>query len=515
MKRFLRAMCLAVSMTLCFPLIFSGCGSETAGQPEVSASASTVTTAAEASAEQLAPYKVVWYLRGNGMSPDVPMIEDELAKLCEDINTTVKIIYYPWGEYKDKMSLLIGAREQFDICFTASAMGYYEYAESGAYADLTDIYEEKFQRFSKVLDPALVEAAKVNGKLYALPTNKETFGLNGFDVDKEYAEECGIDLDAIKTMKDMEEVLEIVKKKKPDIIPLFMMKNYSLRAERTWDPIGGASTSGVVFVDDDSVTVVDQYQTPEMKESYKTAEAWRKAGYINEDAATVSSETVWQQRKAFARGVLPLGPIPEYVGPSNNVIKRVVIGDRVISTSSGVNAMQAFSSTSKGIDRAIMFFDKFATDAKMINTLAFGIEGVHYRLTDTSVNPPVWDYLEGQDLNSVGYNSGGAWSIGGDWFLSYLAKTDPANRNDLVKEGNKTAKESPALGFSFDTANVVNEIAACNNVVAEYHYGLATGMLEVEKYLPVFIEKMKEAGSERIVQEKQRQINEWKARTGK
>ena len=69
--------------------------------------------------------------------------------------------------------------------------------------------------------------------------------------------------------------------------------------------------------------------------------------------------------------------------------------------------------------------------------------------------------------------------------------------------------KSKALGFSFDTTNVVNEITACQNVTSKYRASLECGEVDPAEVLPQFISDLKAAGIERIIQEKQTQLDAW------
>ena len=71
------------------------------------------------------------------------------------------------------------------------------------------------------------------------------------------------------------------------------------------------------------------------------------------------------------------------------------------------------------------------------------------------------------------------------------------------------------MGFSFNTENVVNEVAACTNIVAQYQEDIANGKLnsqeDVEAYVNEFREQLKANGVDTIVAEVQRQLDEWMA----
>ena len=48
---------------------------------------------------------------------------------------------------------------------------------------------------------------------------------------------------------------------------------------------------------------------------------------------------------------------------------------------------------------------------------------------------------------------------------------------EQLGEFNKNAQPSPAKGFVWDNAEVLNEVTACNNVVEKYRAGLSDRML--------------------------------------
>lgn len=75
---------------------------------------------------------------------------------------------------------------------------------------------------------------------------------------------------------------------------------------------------------------------------------------------------------------------------------------------------------------------------------------------------------------------------------------------------NKDATPSPALGFNFDTKNVTTQLAAMNNVVEEFKALINTGSVDVDKTLADMKKKMDAAGQGEIIEEMQKQYDEWK-----
>lgn len=519
MRKAKRILSMLLVLAFAVTVLLTGCGAKNeANTPAVSSESSSTTASTEptvAEQKQLDPYEVKWYMVGTKQYPETNLIEDELAKALKDINTTVKIQVFPWGDYPTKMSMLIASGEQFDICFMGTWTNYYQNVAKGAFVDLTDVAREKMPNLTAKMNPGFLEGPKVKGRLYGLPTNKEAFEAYGIEVDKEFAAQAGVSFDSVKTYADLEPILAAAKEKLPaDVFPMVFQATSILR-DGMFDYLGDVTIPGIVKLDDTVGTVINQFESPEFMANWQLVRKWFQAGYINKNAATKGAPDYWNQRKGLCR-VENMGPVPEYVGSKGQTIQRVYIGNQVIATGSCVGALMCFSKTSKDVNRAFQFFDTVNSNPDLYNLVAFGIKDKHYRIIDENTNPKRIDFLEGVTEDTVGYvHSGGAWSLGGDWFSSYLSKTDPANRNEYVDQFNKKAVQSKLIGFSFDAEPVKTEVAACANVYQELGVPLNCGAVDPATTAPKFIEKLKAAGVDRIIAEKQKQLDQWKKDNGK
>ena len=74
---------------------------------------------------------------------------------------------------------------------------------------------------------------------------------------------------------------------------------------------------------------------------------------------------------------------------------------------------------------------------------------------------------------------------------------------------NNNAKKSPLLGFVFDPSAVSSEIAQVTAVSSEYA-ALYNGSREIDEFYDDYISRMKAAGIEKIREEAQRQLDEYK-----
>jgi len=78
-------------------------------------------------------------------------------------------------------------------------------------------------------------------------------------------------------------------------------------------------------------------------------------------------------------------------------------------------------------------------------------------------------------------------------------------------EQNKSAKTSVAMGFTFDSSNVKTEYTAVTNVIDQYLPGLICGSVDPTTEIPVFLQRLEEAGLGTIITEKQTQLDAWAA----
>ena len=78
-------------------------------------------------------------------------------------------------------------------------------------------------------------------------------------------------------------------------------------------------------------------------------------------------------------------------------------------------------------------------------------------------------------------------------------------------EQNKNAKTSVAMGFTFDNSKVKTEYTAVTNVIEQYVYGLVCGSVDPTTEIPVFLERLADAGMGAIIAEKQAQLDAWAA----
>lgn len=492
-------------------LILAGCGnnksepsSSNGGESPSPTNSASNGLKGEGSGE-LKPYKITLVYPGDAPK-DLQLVEDAMSEyLTEKINATIKLKPIDWGSWMEKTNLMFASKEKFDIVVSSSTLGYYSNITKGAYLPMDDLINQHGQDIKGVLGDEILSGMKVNGQIYGTPTNKEFAVSNGFLFNKALVDKYDIDLDQIKTLEDLEPVLRLIKDKEPGITPLFEGNNRFLGTfviNGQYDNLGDGY--GVLDRSSKGLQVIDKVASPQYMETAKLAHRWYKDGLINKDAATVKDWGLMQAGKAFA--------VVQELKPGKDAEMSMAWGFPVVQkqldipyTSTGTVAgiMLALSKTSEDPERAMMFLNLLYNDKTLVNMLDFGLEDKHF----VKKSDMVIDYPAGLAAQSVGYRNE-PWMFGNQ-MNTYLFPTEDPNKWNALRAFNEEAEKSIALGFAWDSEPVKNEVAALINVTQQYQDAIISGSVDPEVYIPKYIEAMKAAGLDKVIAEKQKQLDEW------
>ena len=103
------------------------------------------------------------------------------------------------------------------------------------------------------------------------------------------------------------------------------------------------------------------------------------------------------------------------------------------------------------------------------------------------------------------------WNTGNNWIL-YINENVTDQQIADSKKQLAEAKESPALGFIFNTENVKSEITALTNTLNQFTSAINTGTVDPEVEIPKMLEKLKSEGAyQKVLDEIQKQYDEYLA----
>ncbi len=444
---------------------------------------------------------------GNKQNDQEMVMEKINEHLKDTINASLDLQLIEWGQWDEKVNLMIASREEMDIFFTAQWTNYSVNVSKGAFMDLEELLQtDAGQQIVDSLDPAFLEGSKIQGKNYGIPTNKELAFQGGVIYRTDIAEELGLDMSTVKTVDDLAPILQTVKEQRPEMIPLFVREGDGMTHLANYDFLGDGNVPGVILKNEDDTTVKPTFEYDITLKHLKLAREFFLAGYTNQDATTTTLST---QDALKAGNVFmtfqPLKPgkdaeLASATGLTGK-LKQIEMTDRTVATSETAGSMLAISSTSENPERAIMLINLLHTDKYLNNLLNFGIEDTHYTLNGEIMSPTE---------KAGDYNLGAAWMLGNQ-FLNYVWESEDPQKWEKFRAFNEGAKVSPGLGFTFNSEPVKNEIAALVNVKKEYNPALETGAVDPDEILPEYIKKMKASGLDKVIAEKQAQFDEFLA----
>jgi len=516
---------LTVALLMALVTVLAGCGSKnndssgssstpSASSSEPSASSDAASDSGDAAASNLPAYDLTIFFPGTPPK-DEGLVEAEINKYLKDkINATLDIRMIDWGQWDNKMNLAIASRDPMDIIFTASWNGHATNVAKGAFLPLNDpngpngnLLEKDGKDILSSLPEAFLKGAKINGFNYGVPANKELAEQGGILYRTDIADELGLtdQIEAVKTIEDLGPILQVVKEKKPDMIPLFFRdgENFNAHYFAKYDYLGDNTVEGVVMKDGTDTTVQARIDLPIYKRTLEVTRDYFVKGYINKDAATTQIGV----SDALKKGNVFMVPSPLKPGKDTEIaataglegkLKQVAMNIPTTSTGEASGSMLGISTTSGDPERAMMFINLLHSDKYLNNLINFGIEGKHYTLNGEQMAPTA---------EAGNYAIGAAWMLGNQ-FLNYLAAGEPSDKWDQFKKFNESTHNSPALGFTFNPEPVSSQTAVMANIRKQYDPGLDTGSIDPSK-ADEFFNKLKQNGLDDVIKEKQNQLNQF------
>lgn len=472
--------------------LISGCG----GIP----SNTSDSGSGERSSEEPYTVKIVAY--GDGTTEAANAVAEEISKKTMELfNVKVEIMK---GYTVDQLNLMLTSGEKLDLFPVMPwELKLSTLVNNGQLSPMDELLEEYGQDTLNAISESDWDCVTVSDQIWGVPMNKDKAANSGFAMRKDVVDELGIDINAIKTLDDVEEVLTLVKEK-TDYYPLVSDRG-ALQAFLPKDDLGdGFGVLENIF--DDDPTVVNWYETDTYKELVTRMYDWNQKGLIMPDATsnTDSSVTVIGAKGFATFGQFKPGVMNQASAEAGTELVCAELYGPV-STTDKVCAPYCIPASCEQPEKAMQVLNLLYNDSEIANLFANGVEGEHWVYSDKEKN--IIDYPEGKDAGSIGYTVF-SWAVPNQMITS-VRNGDPEDLWQQLEEFNSSAHNSVAKGFMWDNANVMNEITACQNVKDKYANGLELGVLEPEETLPVFIDELKAAGIDTIIAEKQKQLDAW------
>lgn len=524
---------IASLLTAAMVLSMTACGNSGGDAAETQSTASTTpqtsnsgTDTASTSASDLEPVTLKMYLCGNDVTDDSKVMEELNKLLKEKINVTLEPIWETWG-YGQEVVLSLQGGEPIDIYFTCSwtENEYNKFARDGYYVRLDDPNNNLIEKYASELWETLPEVltqtgAAINGAdgfgVYAVPGYKDIATQNCWDINVPLLEKYGYTLDDIRNTDyyGFGEILQTVKDGEgADFYPLLIEGAVLERMATNSIIVTGDSGTGnfmSYYLDPNDVSketsygikLLNKYATDEFaKFAAQTREYYLK-GFIdpacsNKDQAN-EMRTASQNLGSYLIGTqsYALGYELQASQERGFEVAMIPCTEPYVDTTSAQGAMMAISTASKNPERAMMFLNLLNTDPEVMTLMNYGVEGVHYNLTDDGCV----EFTEER-------NNFKPWTNGvGNVTILPPTVEQGVGFWDTYKDYYGNAKEIPILGFAYDGSGVEAEMGSVANVVEEYLLPLCTGAVDPEEKLPEFLEKLEQNGVNTVLDDANAQL---------
>jgi len=432
--------------------------------------------------------------------PDQDTVFAAFNEYCEEkLNTTVNWEFLG-GTFADKVSVMINSGEEYDAVWTSSWQN--DYATNvarGAYVDITDMLND-YPELVASMPQGFWDATRVDGRIYAVPCQQIAARTPAMSTVAEYAEAFGLTHETqaeLKNYVDFEEYLQFCKDNYGAMAS--PLEDGALGEYTGYELLAGQSACAAVKYGDETCTVVNLYATPEFKAYCEEAAYLFSKGLMDptgyNDVDYKRAEMISGRCSLMVGGCYKPGGEVEDSNTYGIQLWQTPHGQSMMTTSAIIATMWSVSTTSQHPDRALEVLALLSTDAYAMQLISWGIEDVHYTVTDGIM----------ETAQDSGYNPSQSWALG-NVFLTLPMVGQPADVWTETAKVNAEAMVSELIGFTADITNVEAEVTNCTTAFEEYKI-LLSGSVDVESNLAAFNEKLELAGVDTICAELQAQVD--------
>lgn len=468
--------------------------------------------------------EVFWQYPAYGeISEGFQDMEDALNEMMErDIGVHVTFVTTDLMTSQNDATLMISAGEQLDICLSFfQSLG--NLVNKGLIYNLDDLLvssgtKEIYE--SKGIYPE--ESCTYNGKTYGVPTHNIYYQTYSYLMKKNFAEKYGFEADdnKIYTVDEIEKMFETVKAGEGDDFLCYVPWNTTYEPLNyglcEYDKLGGDMSLGVLMLNKsfENTTIENIFETDEYADFCDRMYDWAQKGYISADAAITADAADDICARENVLGTFGYGA-PELDMLEGNGWNVGVVQFKVVDTyipNTNCSCTWSIPITSGNPEKALQAVTYIVEHPEAAWLIQYGIEGESWVITERDGDRVGGNYAS-EDTNELPYlNVYGLW---GNRLETVPFAGQPLDYNDKRQAAQDACyannRVTPSSGYVFVTDSVSADIAAVQTVIAQYATSLNCGALDPAQALPDFISALKAAGIDTIIQENQKQFDEFLA----
>ena len=448
-----------------------------------------------------------WCYSPDGTIPaDQKIVLDKANAITrEKIGVTVNIVY----KTTEQFELDLNTGEYYDMTFTCDWVNNFDSnAGKGYYYDITNLIKSETPKLYDAVNPWW-DVGTLHDTVYGVPMLKDLGAEVFFRLNSDYYEtKKGCTLPEEMSFGELEPYLQMWKDDHPDEYPFIVTASGLNGLNQVHESIVGNylvipySKAGTA----EGTKIIPVWEDKEYLEILRNMHKWYQEGYINPDAATLK-EVPYSMRNPVRIGTAWTGyrgwSDPDIVGFNVKLVR--FLGPN-LSRSSEQGSLIAINAAAdeEHAKACLKYMELLYTDRELRDTLAYGIEGTHFRYyEDTVIRIEENADRYRLDLFETGPAVSASVLSAGE---NNLADPDEWKK---VYEGYKTANVSDTKGFSFDPTNVEAEIAAMDAVWESNYAELITGTMDPDEVMKDMKKQMEDIGIEKVQKEAQSQLDEY------
>ena len=396
----------------------------------------------------------------------------------------------------------LAAKEDIDLCWMASYTGMEDFVDQDALMDLTDLVSQ-YDGLYNAMPEDIWNAARSYGRNYIVPNYKEAFVgtsvMTPVALADTVKEKYGIDFNAIECEgtfdygKFEEYILACMKEGVEIPLPYLMYSDFN-KLDVEYEFIDNSDFA----MNKETHEVVLMWETDKYAESHKLMMEWNEKGIWKEEQI-MSDFNSTEIMKSGNYALAGWSTVPDNQAQASArygievYVKEVT--DKVITSSAVLGSGWAVPAYSENADASLKWLELLNTDTEFANLFVYGIEGEQYTVD-----------VEGiiTIIDNSGWNNA-VWKST-NYLIPSLLSTESFDKKEQYDQANGEAVTQILTGFTPDLTEFSNETAAIKAVSKEYKTLLDCGFYDEEK-LEEAIAAMKAAGSDKIIEELQKQVD--------
>lgn len=424
------------------------------------------------------------------------------------IGCKVKLVDCSIGDHEELMKKIQAGIEQIDLVETGLTTSLSTLVSNGTVLPLEVLLKEHGKELQEK-EGRLLQSTTINGHIYAIPANLYCGRAEGIGYNADAAEKYGI---TFPECVDLDVLTQIGKQLVDSGSGMYLTTqgDGSLSAFDSFydmETFGGDFNYGVIMDPVLNTKIVNAYETKEYRDYLNVLKQWKDAGYIPSDSLLSgrNGQDMFNSGETFFQ-FSSVSPGTELM----NVNKDLEFKETYIPITENRLTNRLVQEFAWGItsrcahpEKAMELLNLIYTDGRLANLLQYGRENVDFIVLDNGTIRLCTDAEDGSLYSSY-------FTIYGDTVQKYYFESEADITLDDIREYSKKSLTGTAFGYVFQADPVLKQIREVQAVVNEYRPVLETGMADnVDLLLDEFLDRLRNAGMEEIIQENQQQLDAW------